>query len=345
MALLARAHTVVALLDVPCYHEPSLTVAGDTSAERNDPRRVAAVNQVLGQAAAADPSHVKLIGLSGSALPRRPRPTAHRRGQGPRRRVHYTEAGSLIVWRWLAPQLVALAPSGERTPDDLTDFGRRRRLGPMTRRSGRLPDVLVAGRWPTSPPTWPWRPPRPGPDFSIVPSRACRSSAVVIVGSSSPIAGNWLWALDFFHVVGGGLWTGIDLFVGLVIGPILGRLSIPARVEFSARFMPKMLLIMPTLVTMTLASGWQLARHLGQPQPPTRTTAGWSPRSSSSGVMAVIALGVLEPANIAVLFELRKPQPNGELIGKLMRRFVYTAGITGVMQVATLVIMTRLATW
>ena len=60
------------------------------------------------------------------------------------------------------------------------------------------------------------------------------------------------------------------------------------------------------------------------------------------GVMAVIALAYLEPANVAVLFELRKPQPDGEVIAKLMRRFVYTAGITGVMQVATLLIMTRL---
>ena len=60
--------------------------------------------------------------------------------------------------------------------------------------------------------------------------------------------------------------------------------------------------------------------------------------------MAVIALGILEPANIAVLFELKKPQPNGELIGKLMKRFLYTAGITGAMQVATLIIMTRIAT-
>ena len=61
--------------------------------------------------------------------------------------------------------------------------------------------------------------------------------------------------------------------------------------------------------------------------------------------MAVIAIGILEPANIAVLFEMRKPQPDGEIIGRLMRRFIYTAGITGVMQIATLVIMTRLASW
>ena len=44
-----------------------------------------------------------------------------------------------------------------------------------------------------------------------------------------------------------------------VVGPIIGRMSIPARVEFSKRFMPAMLLIMPTIVTMTLAAGFQLA--------------------------------------------------------------------------------------
>jgi len=38
----------------------------------------------------------------------------------------------------------------------------------------------------------------------------------------------------------------------------------------------------------------------------------------------------------------RKPQPDPRVVQKLMQRFVYTTGITGVMQVATLVIMTRL---
>jgi hypothetical protein len=58
--------------------------------------------------------------------------------------------------------------------------------------------------------------------------------------------------------------------------------------------------------------------------------------------MAVVALGILEPANIAVLYEMNKPVPNGERIGRLMKRFIYTAGLTGLMQVATLIIMTRL---
>jgi hypothetical protein len=61
------------------------------------------------------------------------------------------------------------------------------------------------------------------------------------------------------------------------------------------------------------------------------------------GVMAVIALGLLEPANIAVLAELKKPRPRPEVIERLMKRFIYTAGATGVMQIATLVIMTKIS--
>ncbi|MGI8421275.1 MAG: hypothetical protein ACR2MU_03290 [Gaiellaceae bacterium] len=181
------------------------------------------------------------------------------------------------------------------------------------------------------------------PRVTIVPVRGLPVVAVVLTGLVVAIAGNWLWALDFYHVVGGGLWTGIDLFVGFVVGPIIGRMSIPARVEFSSRFMPAMLLIMPTIVTMTLGSGFQLARHLGYLDT-AYPRHGWIVASFIVvGVMAVVAIGYLEPANLAVLFELRKPQPNGEVIAKLMRRFVYTAGITGVMQIATLVIMTRIA--
>ncbi len=180
--------------------------------------------------------------------------------------------------------------------------------------------------------------------MEVVPLRGLPVVGVVLALLVTAIVGNWLWALDFFHVVGGALWTAIDLFVGLIVGPILARLSPPARAEFAARFMPKMVLLMPTLVTCTLGAGFQLARKLGYLAPHFQYH-GWLVASFMVvGVMTVIALGILEPANIAVLFEMRKPRPDPEIIGRLMRRFAYTAGITGLMQVATLVIMTRLAT-
>src|SRR5688572_17663193 len=174
------------------------------------------------------------------------------------------------------------------------------------------------------------------PAFEIIPVKAIPLVALAVLGLVAAIVSEELWALEFAHVVAGGLWTGIDLFVGLIIGPILGRLSPQGRVEFSTRFMPKMVLLMPTLVAITLVSGWSVAYP----------DHWWLTASFIVvGIMSVIALGFLEPANLAVLFELKKPQPNPDLIGRLMRRFVYASGITGIMQLATLIIMTRIATW
>jgi hypothetical protein len=183
----------------------------------------------------------------------------------------------------------------------------------------------------------------PGLDFEIVPRQGLAITAVVMVLLIAAIADNKLWPLEFFHVAGGAAWTIVDLFLGLVLGPIIGRMSIPARVEFTTKLMPKMVLIMPTVVTATLASGWQLSTYLG-----TNLTSspvhGWVVASFIIvGVMAILALGLLEPANIAVLFELKKPRPNPEVIERLMKRFIYCAGVLGVMQLATLIIMTKLS--
>jgi hypothetical protein len=181
------------------------------------------------------------------------------------------------------------------------------------------------------------------PDFEIVPRKGLVLVAIAMVLLIVAIAVNKLWPLVFLHVAGGAAWTIIDLFLGLILGPIMGKMSVPARVEFTTKLMPKMLLIMPTVVTLTLAAGWQLGNKTG-----TVLTSypdhGWVVASFIVvGVMSVLALGLLEPANIAVLVELKKRRPNPDVIERLMKRFIYCAGILGVMQVATLVIMTRLA--
>jgi hypothetical protein len=183
----------------------------------------------------------------------------------------------------------------------------------------------------------------PADDFQIVPRAGLPLVAIVLGLLIAGIAVNELWPLTFLHVVGGASWTIVDLFLGFVLGPIIGKMSIPARVEFTKRLMPKMVLLMPTVVTVTLAAGWQLGVHMGTVDS-SFDLHGWLVASYIVvGVMAVIALGLLEPANIAVLVELKKPRPNPAVIEKLMKRFIYTAGATGLMQVATLVIMTKLA--
>src|SRR5260221_12988160 len=80
------------------------------------------------------------------------------------------------------------------------------------------------------------------PSFQVIPVRGLPFSALIVVLLVVAIGENSKWALDFFHVVGGGLWTALDLFLGFVLGPILGRLSIPARIELTTRLLPKMAL-------------------------------------------------------------------------------------------------------
>jgi hypothetical protein len=69
----------------------------------------------------------------------------------------------------------------------------------------------------------------------------------------------------FCHVAGGALWTSIDLFVRTG-SRTDHRLDVATgtRPEFTAKFKPKMVIIMPTVVTMTLATGLQIrvpSRH------------------------------------------------------------------------------------
>jgi hypothetical protein len=193
------------------------------------------------------------------------------------------------------------------------------------------------------PPEAPPGAPSGRPDFQVVPLKGLPIVGVILIGLVVAIAAGELWPLIFLHVAFGAAWTIVDLFMGFVIGPILGRMSVPARIELTTKLMPKMVLIMPTVVSVTLAAGWQLGVEMGTVDSSYYHHGLLVASYIVVGVMAVIALGLLEPANIAVLTELKKPSPNPAVIEKLMKRFIYTSGIIGAMQIATLVIMTRIA--
>jgi hypothetical protein len=114
------------------------------------------------------------------------------------------------------------------------------------------------------------------PKIQIVPVRGLPIVAVVIAGLVVTIATNKLWPLEFYHVVGGGMWTALDLFLGLVIGPIMAKMSVSARMEFSARFMPKMLLMLAAAAVLVLADVVLLARLREFAWPVFFQVAKWS---------------------------------------------------------------------
>ena len=63
----------------------------------------------------------------------------------------------------------------------------------------------------------------------------------------------------YVHVMAGVLWTGIDLFMAMVLGPVLGGLPVEERSTVFQRFTPKMTFLMPTLAFVTIAGGITLA--------------------------------------------------------------------------------------
>jgi hypothetical protein len=149
------------------------------------------------------------------------------------------------------------------------------------------------------------------------------------------------WFLNFVHVICGVMWTGIDLFMGFIVGPILRRVDISTRREVIVRLVPKTLFLMPTLAIITGTSGWYLAKDLGL------LDLAWPQFGWVAAALALVTLmtiqgtGYLLPTNLRVCLELRKPNPDTEKIGRMMRSFFFAVACQGTMQVLTIVIMAR----
>lgn len=158
------------------------------------------------------------------------------------------------------------------------------------------------------------------------------------------IASKDAWFLNFVHVAFGLLWTGIDLFMGFVIGPVLRMISFDARRQVVLRLMPKMLFLLTPLAIITTTSGWYLAELLGYFQLGYPEIWWVWAALAVVTVLTIQGLGILLPTNIRVYLEMRKLRPDGEKIGRLMRSYVRVVSVQGVMQVAIIVIMAKFAT-
>jgi hypothetical protein len=66
----------------------------------------------------------------------------------------------------------------------------------------------------------------------------------------------------YVHVMAGVLWTGIDLFMALVLGPVIGSLDVEDRAKVFRNLTPKTAFLLPTLATVTIAGGITLALRL-----------------------------------------------------------------------------------
>ena len=166
--------------------------------------------------------------------------------------------------------------------------------------------------------------------------------ALVAIGVMvAAIVSHERWFLNFVHVMSGVMWTGIDLFMGFIVGPILRRIDPAARREVIVRLVPRTLFLMPTLAIITGTSGWYLAKDLGYLELPWPAFGWVAAALTLVTLMTIQGTGYLLPTNLRVCLELRKPNPDGAKIGRMMRSFFFAVACQGTMQVLTIVIMAK----
>jgi hypothetical protein len=107
--LVAPSSGHLAVLNVPCYHQPDTGLDKSLAVTRDDPARGEWLNQVLGRFVAAHRQRMVLIDLKSFLCP------GGRyldRIDGVKVRydgVHLSRPGARLVWQWLGPQLRRLA--------------------------------------------------------------------------------------------------------------------------------------------------------------------------------------------------------------------------------------------
>lgn len=149
------------------------------------------------------------------------------------------------------------------------------------------------------------------------------------------------WFLNFVHVMAGLLWTGIDLFLGFVLGPVLRQVDVSVRRAVALQLTPRTLFLMPTLAFITGTSGWFLAEQLGFLAVPWPQFGWVAAALVLITLLTIQGFALLLPTNVRVCLELQKAQPDMAKISRLMRFYFVMVGSQGVMQVLMIVIMAR----
>lgn len=148
-----------------------------------------------------------------------------------------------------------------------------------------------------------------------------------------------LRTLNYAHIMTGAPWTGIDLFMGFVLGPVLGGLEPGERAAVFKRLMPKMTFLMPVLATVTLTTGFRLAVLMGE-------FSLSNPRVvvalALAAILTIQGFGMILPNEIRIFRQLLLPSPGVEKIARLGMRNAKYGGMQGLLQVAMIFVMATL---
>ena len=182
---------------------------------------------------------------------------------------------------------------------------------------------------------------QPPPKISILPNLWV---VIPIIAVIVAILSANLLLLNYIHVFTAILWTGTDIFMAFLLGPVLRNVSVATRKEVISWLMPKMVFYMPTAAAVTTTAGYFLASKMGliTLNPPV---VYWiSAVLVIVSIMFIQGLGILLPTNLRIYFEIRKNEPDMSRIQRLMKMYVKVVAIQAAMQFVIIFIMAEFAT-
>jgi hypothetical protein len=141
--------------------------------------------------------------------------------------------------------------------------------------------------------------------------------------------------INYVHVMAGSLWTGIDLYLGFVLGPVLGSLDPGERVAVFKRLMPRMTFLMPVLAGVTFTSALELTDRMGLPLDSPWIIAALV----VTGILGIQGFAVLLPNEIRIFKQLLSDKPDTDKIARLGMQNAKLGGVQGIFQLAIIFIM------
>ena len=181
----------------------------------------------------------------------------------------------------------------------------------------------------------------PPPKISILPNLWVTIPIIALVVA---ILSANLLLLNYIHVFTAILWTGTDIFMAFLLGPVLRNVSLSTRKEVISWLMPKMVFYMPTVAAVTTTAGYFLASKMGLITLDPPVVYWISVVLVIVSIMFIQGLGILLPTNLRIYFEMRKNKPDISRIQRLMGMYVKVVAIQAAMQFVIIFIMAEFAT-
>src|SRR3974390_1353275 len=147
------------------------------------------------------------------------------------------------------------------------------------------------------------------------------------------IARHDIFLLNWIHVLSGALWTGADLFMGFILGPVLRSMDIASRTALIAYLVPRTLLYFPIVSLTAGTTGWFLVDWFGFVDPENSMYHLFVVSLALVSVMSILGLGFLLPNSVRIWLELCRPEPDRTRIVRINRINIWLAGTQGVLQI------------